>query len=396
MNTRDKHFETLSIHAGGEDRNPKNALNYPIFMTSTFEFDSVEHADATFGFETEDYVYTRGNNPTLKLLEERMAVLEGGAASVAFASGMAAISSVLMSLLKPGDEVIAHRVLYGSAWNLIKNILPQYGISSRLVNLTDVSNLADEITERTKVIYFETPTNPGLDIIDIAAVCDAARARGVKVVVDNTFATPFFQRPLELGADVVVHSATKYISGHGDVIAGIAVAKDEDYAGELKFGYMCEFGGVMSPFTGWLLLRGLKTLALRMREHEKNALAVARYLEQHPKVRKVYYPGLASSPGHETAKAQMSGFGGMVSFDIDGTPAQSKQAVNSMRLFKLAVSLGDCESLVEHPFAMTHRGYTEDEVRAAGLSPSMIRLSIGLEHQDDLIADLEQALAVMG
>jgi methionine-gamma-lyase len=325
-----------------------------------------------------------------------MAVLEGGAASVAFASGMAAISSVLMSLLKPGDEVVAHRVLYGSAWNFIKNILPRYGVNSRMVNLASIGDLADQIGDRTRVIYFETPTNPGLDIIDIAAVCDAARARGVKVVVDNTFATPFFQRPLELGADVVVHSATKYISGHGDVIAGIAVAKDEDYAGELKFGYMCEFGGVMSPFTGWLLLRGLKTLALRMREHEKNALAVARYLEQHPKVRKVYYPGLASSPGHETAKAQMSGFGGMVSFDIDGTPAQSKQAVNSMRLFKLAVSLGDCESLVEHPFAMTHRGYTEDEVRAAGLSPSMIRLSIGLEHQDDLIADLEQALAVMG
>ena len=396
MDTMSTHFETLSIHAGGEGKNPKNALNYPIFMTSTFEFDSVEHADATFGFETQDYVYTRGNNPTLKLLEERMAVLEGGAASVAFASGMAAISSVLMSLLKPGDEVVAHRVLYGSAWNFIKNILPRYGVNSRMVNLASIGDLADQIGDRTRVIYFETPTNPGLDIIDIAAVCDAARARGVKVVVDNTFATPFFQRPLELGADVVVHSATKYISGHGDVIAGIAVAKDEDYAGELKFGYMCEFGGVMSPFTGWLLLRGLKTLALRMREHEKNALAVARYLEQHPKVRKVYYPGLAGSPGHETAKAQMSGFGGMVSFDIDGTPTQSKQAVNSMRLFKLAVSLGDCESLVEHPFAMTHRGYTEDEVRAAGLSPSMIRLSIGLEHQEDLIADLEQALAVVG
>mgnify|MGYP000977720464 FL=1 len=396
MNTADKHFETLSIHAGGEDRNPKNALNCPIFMTSTFEFGSVEHADATFGFETEDYVYTRGNNPTLRLLEERMAVLEGGADSVAFASGMAAISSVLMSLLKPGDEVVAHRVIYGSAWNFIKNILPQYGVSSRMVNLVGIGDLADQITERTKVIYFETPTNPNLDIIDIAAVCDIARAKGARVVVDNTFATPFFQRPLKLGADVVVHSATKYISGHGDVIAGIAVAKDRDYAGELKFGYMCEFGGVMSPFTGWLLLRGLKTLALRMREHEKNALAVARYLEQHPRVKRVYYPGLPSSPGHETAKAQMSGFGGMVSFDIDGTLAQSKQVVNSMRLFKLAVSLGDCESLVEHPFAMTHRGYTEDEIYAAGLTPSMIRLSIGLEHQDDLIADLEQALAAIG
>ncbi|MBP7892885.1 MAG: aminotransferase class I/II-fold pyridoxal phosphate-dependent enzyme [Firmicutes bacterium] len=396
MNTKGKHFETLSIHAGGEDRNPKNALNYPIFMTSTFEFDSIEHADATFGFDTQDYVYTRGNNPTLKVLEERMAVLEGGAASVAFASGMAAITSVLMALLKPGGEVIAHRVLYGSAWNFIKNILPRYGVRSRLVDFTSIADLADQITARTKVVYFETPVNPSLEIIDIAAVCDIARSKGAKVVVDNTFATPFFQRPLELGADVVVHSATKYISGHGDVIAGITVARDEDYANELRFGYMCEFGGVMSPFTGWLLLRGLKTLALRMREHEKNALAVARYLEQHPRVKRVYYPGLPSSLGYDTAKAQMSGFGGMVSFDADGTLAQSKQVVNSMRLFKLAVSLGDCESLVEHPFTMTHRGYTEEEVAAAGLTPSMIRLSIGLEHQDDLIADLEQALSVMG
>ena len=396
MNTANTHFETLSIHAGGEDRNPKNALNHPIFMTSSFEFDSLEHADATFEFETDDYVYTRGNNPTLRLLEERMAILERGAASVAFASGMAAISSVLMSLLKPGDEIIAHRMLYGSTWNLIKNILPQYGVGCRLINFADISDLSDRVTERTKVVYFETPTNPNLDVIDIAAVCDIARAKGAKVVVDNTFATPFFQRPLELGADVVVHSATKYISGHGDVIGGIAVAKDGDYASELKFGYMCEFGGVMSPFTGWLLLRGLKTLALRMREHEKNALAVARYLEQHPRVKRVYYPGLPSSPGHETAKAQMSGFGGMVSFDIDGTLAQSKQLVNSMKLFKLAVSLGDCESLVEHPFAMTHRGYTEDEVYAVGLTPSMIRLSIGLEHHDDLIVDIDQALSVIG
>lgn len=396
MNTRDEHFETLAIHAGGEDRNPKNALNHPIFMTSTFEFDSLEHADAAFGFATQDYVYTRGNNPTLKVLEERMAVLEGGAASVAFASGMAAISSVLMSLLKPGDEVVAHRMLYGSAQSFIKNILPRYGVGSRLVDLTSSSGIEDQIGDRTKVVYFETPANPSLEIIDIAAVSDAARARGASVVVDNTFATPFFQRPLELGADVVVHSATKYISGHGDVIAGMAVAKDEDYAHELKFGYMCEFGGVMSPFTGWLLLRGLKTLALRMREHEKNALAVAGYLEQHPRVKRVYYPGLPSSPGYDTAKAQMSGFGGMVSFDIDGTIEQSKQVVDSMRLFKLAVSLGDCESLVEHPFVMTHRGYNEDEIVAAGLTPSMIRLSVGLEHRDDLIADLKQALAVMG
>ncbi len=390
---KDKHFETMAIHAGGEEKKPDNALNDPIFMTSAFTFDSLEKADAAFAFETRDYVYTRGNNPTLRVLEERMAALEGGQGAVAFASGMAAISSVLLSLLKPGDEIVAHPMLYGSTQNFVKNILPRYGISSRLLNLADVSALASALSDRTKVIYFETPVNPSLEIIDIRAICQIAGTRGIKVVVDNTFATPYFQRPLSLGADVVVHSATKYISGHGDVIAGIAVARDGDYAQELKFGYMCEFGGVMSPFTAWLLLRGLKTLALRMREHEQNALAVARYLNDHPRVKKVYYPGLPEFPGHGLAAAQMRGFGAMVSFEVDGSLAQSKQLVNSLKLFKLAVSLGDCESLVQHPFAMTHRDYTPAEVQEAGLSPGLVRLSIGLEHKEDLVADLELALA---
>ena len=390
---KDKHFETKAIHAGGEDKKPENALNDPIFMTSAFTFDSLEKAEAAFAFETRDYVYTRGNNPTIRVLEERMAVLEGGKGAVAFASGMAAISSVLLSLLQPGDEIIAHRMLYGSTQNFVKNILPRHGISSRLVNLADVSGLAAELSHRTKVIYFETPVNPSLEVIDIRAVSRIAQTRGIKVVVDNTFATPYFQRPLELGADVAVHSATKYISGHGDVVAGIAVARDADYVQELKFGYMCEYGGVMSPFTAWLLLRGLKTLALRMREHEANALAVALHLQAHPRLKKVYYPGLRDFPGHALAAAQMSGFGAMVSFELSGSLAQSKQLVNSLKLFKLAVSLGDCESLVQHPFAMTHRGYTQEEVREAGLSPGLVRLSIGLEHKEDLIADLDQALA---
>ncbi len=390
---KDKHFETMAIHAGGEEKKPDNALNDPIFMTSAFTFDSLEKADAAFAFETRDYVYTRGNNPTLRVLEERMAALEGGQGAVAFASGMAAISSVLLSLLKPGDEIVAHPMLYGSTQNFVKNILPRYGISSRLLNLADVSALASALSDRTKVIYFETPVNPSLEIIDIRSICQIAGTRGIKVVVDNTFATPYFQRPLSLGADVVVHSATKYISGHGDVIAGIAVARDGDYVQELKFGYMCEFGGVMSPFTAWLLLRGLKTLALRMREHEQNALAVARYLNDHPRVKRVYYPGLPEFPGHGLAAAQMHGFGAMVSFEVDGSLAQSKQLVNSLKLFKLAVSLGDCESLVQHPFAMTHRDYTPAEVQGAGLSPGLVRLSIGLEHKEDLVADLELALA---
>jgi methionine-gamma-lyase len=391
---KDKHFETMAIHAGG-GRKPDNSLNDPIFLTSAFTFDSLDKAAAAFAFETEDYVYTRGNNPTLRVLEERMAALEGGGGAVAFASGMAAISSVLLSLLKPGDEIITHRMLYGSSQDFIKNTLPQYGISSRLLNLTDLLSLESGITKRTKVIYFETPANPSLEIIDTQAVCSIAAARGIKVVVDNTFATPYFQRPLDLGAHVVVHSATKYISGHGDVIAGIAVAKDVDYVQQLKFGYLCEFGGVMSPFTAWLLLRGIKTLALRMREHQANAMAVACYLKEHPRVGKVYYPGLPDFPGHALAAAQMSGFGAIISFEIKGSLEQSKALVNSLKLFTRAVSLGDCESLVQHPFAMTHRGYTPEEVEEAGLSPGLIRLSVGLEHKEDLIADLDQALGRM-
>lgn len=387
------HFETLSIHGASEKDNPKRALNYPIFMTSTFTFDSLEHADATFAFETQDYVYTRGNNPTIKLFEQRMALLEGGQAAVAFASGMAAISTVLLSLLKPGDQLLTHHMLYGSAYNLVRKVLPKYNIHAVTTDLTNPENLARAITPATRVVYFETPVNPSLEVLDIAAIAAVARERGIKVVVDNTFATPYFQRPLALGSDVVVHSATKYIGGHGDVVAGVAVATDPDYADSLKFEYMCEFGGIISPFNAWLLLRGLKTLGLRMERHQENALAVAGFLTGHPRVGRVYYPGLPASPAHQLASRQMRGFGAVLSFDILGDVSASKQVVDSLRLFKLAVSLGDCESLVQHPFAMTHRGYAPEDIAAAGLTATMIRLSVGLEHQADLVADLEQALA---
>lgn len=387
-----KHFRTQAIHAGG-DAKPANALNDPIFLTSAFTFENLEAAEAAFAFKSKDYVYTRGNNPTLNLLEERLAILEGGRGGVAFASGMAAISAVLLSLLKAGDELIAHPMLYGSTKNFVVNILRDYGIEARLVDLGDLEAVATALSDKTKVVYFETPVNPSLAVIDIEAIGKLAASKGIKVVVDNTFATPYFQRPLLLGADVVVHSATKYIGGHGDVVGGIAVAADEDYLQRLKFGYLCEFGGVMSPFTAWLLLRGLKTLPLRMAAHEDNALRVASYLQEHKAVTKVCYPGLEGFPGHSLALTQMSGFGAMVSFEVAGSWERSRQVVDSLRLFKLAVSLGDCESLVEHPFAMTHRGYTEEELTQAGLSPGLIRLSVGLEHPDDLISDLEQALA---
>ncbi len=390
------HIDTISIHAGKEDdKNPKNALNPPIFQTSTFVFNDTEHVRKVMSFESSDYVYTRGNNPTLRLFENRMAALEEGKSAVAFASGMAAISSVLFSLLKPGDNVILNRTLYGSSYSVATKLLPKYNVDYKVTDLTKLDNLESLIDENTKVIYFETPSNPNLKVIDIKRVIEIAKNRNVKVVIDNTFATPYFQRPLNLGADVVVHSATKYISGHGDVVAGVAISKDEDYIHKLKFDYMCEFGGVMSPFNAWLLIRGLKTLGVRMREHERNALKVAKYLENHPKVKEVMYPGLESFDGHEIAKKQMDGFGAMISFEIDGEIDQAKRVVDSMKLAQLAVSLGDCETLIELPAAMTHLGYPKEKLKEFGLTESMIRISVGLEHVDDIIADLDQALALI-
>ncbi len=389
-------FDTMSIHGGKEDeKNPKNALNPPIFQTSTFVFNDTEHVKKVFSFESSDYVYTRGNNPTLRLFENRMSVLEEGKAGVAFASGMAAISSVLFSLLKPGDNVIINKTLYGSSYNVATQLLPKYEVNYKAVNLCKLKELEQAIDENTKVIYFETPANPSLSIIDIEHISKIAKACNIKVVVDNTFATPYFQRPLVLGADVVVHSATKYISGHGDVVAGVAVSKDEEYIHKLKFDYMCEFGGVMSPFNGWLLLRGLKTLGVRMREHERNAIKLAHYLLEHKKVRQVYYPGLEGFDGYDIAKKQMDGFGAIISFEVEGRLSDAKKVVNNVKLAQLAVSLGDCETLIELPAAMTHLGYPRDKLAEFGLTESMIRISVGLENIEDIIEDLDNALSLI-
>ncbi|HSH35591.1 aminotransferase class I/II-fold pyridoxal phosphate-dependent enzyme [Schnuerera sp.] len=395
MENKKYKFETMSIHAGANGKHANNALNPPIYQTSTFVFDNIEHVDRVMSFESDDYVYTRGNNPTLRLFENRMAVLEEGKGAVAFSSGMAAISSVLFSLLKPGDNIIVNKTLYGSSYNVVTNVLPKYDVNCKIADLRDAEKLWDLIDENTKVIYFETPSNPNLAILDIKKICNIAKEKDTKVVIDNTFATPYFQRPLTLGADVVVHSATKYICGHGDVVGGVAVSKDIDYIHYLKFDYMCEFGGVMSPFNAWLLLRGLKTLGLRMKEHEKNALKVAKFLRNHPKVKEVYYPGLGDFEGHKIAKEQMSGFGGMISFEVDGTLEDAKKVVNSVKLAQLAVSLGDCETLIELPAAMTHRGYPQEELAKFGLTESMIRISVGLEHYEDIIDDLDKGLSAI-
>ena len=390
---KDSNFkiETLLSHNPSDD-NPSRALSPPIAQTATFYFDTIKQVNQAFNFETDDYVYTRGNNPTLRLFEEKMAVIENGKAACAFSSGMGAISSVLLSLLKPEDKAIFHRTLYGSSHTVAKVLLRKYNIKTEFANMTNLKELEKLIDDGVKVIYFETPSNPNLELIDIQAVKKLIGKKDIKIVVDNTFLSPYFQNPLDLGADIVVHSATKYISGHGDVVAGVAVSKDIEYIHKLKFEYMTELGSVMSPFNAWLLLRGLKTLHVRMDRHEKNAIEVAQFLNTHPKVKKLTYPGLDMFPYRDIVKRQIKGYGAIICFEITGTQEETIHFVESLKLFKIAVSLGDIESLVEIPAAMTHIGYVEEKLVEFGLSKKMVRLSIGLENSADLISDLEYAL----
>lgn len=361
-------------------------------MTSSYVFDDVKDVEDIMSFKKEGFVYTRGNNPTLQLFEKRMAVLEEGEDAVAFASGMAAISSVLFSFLSPGDNLVVHKTLYGSSFTVTHKLLTKYHIDCKSVDFTDLRSVESSIDKNTKVLYFETPSNPNLAIIDIKEIVELAKVHNVKVVVDNTFATPYFQKPLSLNVDVVVHSATKYICGHGDALGGVAISKDMEYIQKLKFEYMCEFGGVMSPFNAWLMLRGLKTLGLRMRQHEANAKQIAGFLVNHPKVIKVMYPGLKNFKSHELVKRQMKGFGAILSFELKGGIKAAKELVNNIKLVKLGVSLGDCETLIELPAAMTHVGYPKERLGEFGLTESMVRLSVGIENVRDIIDDLSGAL----
>ena len=389
--TKKLHFDTLSIHAA-EQEDQNQSLNPPIYMTSTFTFTDLQQAEDTFSFKRRAYVYTRGGNPTINLFEQRLATLENGVDGVAFSSGMAAISSVVMSFAAAGDSLVAHRNLYGSTFGFLNHLITNYGVKTKFINMTDLNAVEKAITSETKLIYLETPTNPALEIIDIEALAKIAHSNGVKVVVDNTFATPVFQRPLDFGADVVLHSATKYISGHGDVIGGFATSKDFDYVQKLKFGYMCELGGVMSPFNAWLLLRGMKTLGLRMERHERNAREIANFLRNRPEVVKVSYPGFEDHPGHDIASRQMEGFGGIISFELKGPRENAESFVRNLNLIKLAVSLGDAETLVEVPAMMTHRDYPEEELHEFGFSSKTVRISAGLEHYSDLLNDIENSL----
>ncbi len=359
------------------------AVSVPIYQTSTFV---QEAPGVNKGFD-----YSRTGNPTREVLEKLVAVLEGGATGAAFASGLAAIDTVL-KLLKAGDEIIAVDDIYGGAFRLFTHVYEKFGITIKYVDTTDVIHIVDAISPATRLIWIETPTNPTLKITDIAAVAKIAKANNCWLCVDNTFASPALQQPLLLGADIVVHSATKYLGGHSDLIAGLVITREPELGEKIKF-FQNAGGAILGPFDSWLVIRGIETLHLRVKQHSANALAVAEFLQEHPLVDKVYYPGLASHKNHEIAARQSKAFGGVVSFTLKtDTEEAAVQFTGYTKLFRLAESLGGVKSLLCHPAGMTHKSIPAEKRRAAGVSDSLIRLSVGLEDAGDLVADLEQAL----
>lgn len=386
-------FSTRAIHHGYNPQDHQGALIPPIYLTSTFTFATAEYGAGCFAGEESGHFYTRISNPTLALLESRMATLENGEAAVAFSSGMGAISATFWTLLRPGDEVIVDRTLYGCTFALLHHGIAEFGVKVRHVDLCNLAALRDAITPATRMIYCETPANPTMQLVDIAAVAAISRHHpDVTLVVDNTYCTPYLQRPLELGADLVVHSATKYLSGHGDITAGIVVTS-QDLATRIRLQGLKDLtGAVMSPQDAFLLMRGIKTLALRMDRHCSNAQVIAEYLQAHPAVAWVTYPGLPSFAQHELAKRQMKLPGGMIAFELKGGLATGRQFMNALQLFSRAVSLGDAESLAQHPASMTHSTYTPEQRAEHGISEGLVRLSVGLEDIADLLADVTQAL----
>ena len=385
-------FATRAIHHGYDAMAHQGALVPPIYLSATFAFDSVESGQRRFAGEEAGYMYTRIANPTLALLEARMAALEGGAAGVAFASGMGAITGTLWTLLRPGDEIIVDRTLYGCTFAFLHHGIGQFGVTVRHVDLRDPAALAEACSAATRVVYVESPVNPTMSLVDIAAVAEVAHRRGARVVVDNTYCSPYLQQPLALGADVVLHSATKYISGHGDVMAGIVVT-DAATAADIRLKGLKDMNGaVLSPQDAFLLLRGLKTLALRMERHCDNAEALVQLLAQHPAVQAVHYPGLPNFPQHALAQRQMRRFGGMIAFELHGGVPAGVAFMNALRLVARAVSLGDAETLAQHPASMTHSTYTREERAAAAIPEGLVRMSAGLEDIDDLLDDVRGAL----
>lgn len=390
---KDAHrFATLAVHAGESPCPATGALDTPIYQSTTFvSADSGEMA-AVYGEQKSGYMYTRYGNPTIHALEEKVAALEGGEAALAFSTGMAAISSAILGYVKAGDHVVAARSLYGAAYNFLNTKLPRLGASTTFVPSSRIEDFEKAIQPNTRLIYFETPSNPILAIVDIAGLAEMANQRGIPTMIDNTFASPALQRPIPLGVTVSVHSATKYLCGHGDAMGGMVIGP-MDYISLLIHEVIRDFGGVISPFNAWLILRGIRTLHLRMPAHCSNAQKVAEFVAQHPRVEHVNYPGLPSHPGHEIARKQMSAFGAMISFEVRGGYENGKKVMDRVKIFARAASLGDTRSLIVHSASTSHRAVPRDQRLAIGITDGLVRLSVGVEAAEDLVADLDQALA---
>jgi methionine-gamma-lyase len=393
-------FATVAIHGkkklGKHETGPPiRALSTPIFMSSTFAFKDADEGAAIFAGEVDGYVYTRIGNPTVAVLENEIAYLEGAEAGAAFSSGMAASATTVLALAQAGDNIVASNTLYGGTHSLFAENLPRVGIEVREVDARDLGNIEKAMDDKTRAVFLETPANPTMVVLDIEGCSKLAKSRGVDLIVDNTFPTPYYQNPLELGASIVIHSATKYIGGHGDTVAGVVVGGGE-FIHRLKAEYLRDWGGCLSPFNAWLLLRGLKTLPVRMDKHSENAMDVAPFLSYHPQIERVMYPGLRTHPQHELAKRQMRGFGGMISFFVKGGREAGKVLMDNVQICTLAVSLGVVDTLIQHPASMTHSTYSAEDLRKAGIGENLVRISVGLEDVEDIVADLKQALKRIG
>lgn len=392
LDLKNKGINTRVTHAGENPDTVHGSVGVPIYQTSTFKFKDADHGARLFGGEEKGYIYTRIGNPTIHTFEEAVAHLEHGYGGIATATGMAAVSSVYMTYLGAGEHMIGTDAVYGSSRMVMENEFSRFGVESSFVDTADIEAVRQAVKPNTKLIYIETPANPTIKLTDIQACAEIAHKQGAVLVVDNTFMSPVLQNPLELGADVVLHSITKYINGHTDVVGGVLVAKTEEEFCRMKT-VINGLGGTMDPHQSWLVLRGMRTLSLRVKRGEENAHKLAEYLENHPKIEWVRYPGLKSHPQHDLAKKQMKGFGSMISFEVKGGVENGKTLLNNVQIPQLAVSLGGYESLIQHPASMTHANIPEDERRDAGITDGLVRLAVGTEDVEDLQADLEQALA---
>ena len=389
-----KGFATRQIHAGGIDVPGINPLATPVFQTSTFIFDNAAQGAARFAGKEDGYIYTRMGNPNQEQVAKKLASLENAEAGLVLSSGMGAINTCLWTILRSGDHILSDETLYGATFSFLARGLERYGVEVTFTDFSNIDNLTSNLQSNTKAVYFETPANPTLKILDIEAISTVVHDynKDIKVVIDNTFCTPYLQRPLDFGVDVVIHSGTKYLNGHGDVISGMICSTKEFIRDCKSFGLKFVTGAVISPFDSFLISRGLKTLDIRMEKHCSNAMEIAKFLEGHDRVSKVYYPGLPNFSGYEIAKKQMKLPGGMITFELNATKEQSECFINSLELCSLAVSLGDTETLIQHPASMTHASYSKEELKEAKITESMIRLSVGLETVEDIIEDLRLGL----